>query len=51
MLQEDDRVIETCRIVLNAIIQILDLLNNIYICVCVCVCVCACARVGVCNEV
>ena len=46
MLPEDDRVIETCRSVLSVLIQILDFLNNIYMCVCVCVCVCAC--VGVC---
>ena len=44
MLPKDDRVIETCRSVLN----ILDFLNNIYIYrfVCVCVCVCVCAFVG-----
>ena len=47
MLPEDDHVIKTCRSVLNVLMQILDFLNNIYICVCVCVCVCAC--VGVCN--
>ena len=42
MLPEDDRVIETCRSVLNVLIQILDVLNNIYMLVCVCVCVCWC---------
>jgi len=47
MLPGDDRVIETCRSVLNVFMQILDFLNNIYIYVCVCVCVCVC--VGVCN--
>jgi len=31
MLPEDDRVIETCRCVLNVLMQILDFLNNIYI--------------------
>ena len=31
MLPEDDRVIETCRSVLNVLMYILDLLNNIYI--------------------
>ena len=40
MLPEDDRVIETCRSVLNVSMWILDFLNNIYIYVCVCVCVC-----------
>jgi len=28
MLPEDDRVIETCRSVLNVLMQILDFLNN-----------------------
>jgi len=31
MLPEDDRVIEICRSVLNVLMQILDLLNNIYV--------------------
>ena len=31
MLPEDDRVIETCRSILNVLIQILDFLNYIYI--------------------
>jgi len=31
MLPEDDCVIETCRSVLNVLMQILDFLNNIYI--------------------
>ena len=31
MLPEDDRVIETCRSVLNALMKIVDLLNYIYI--------------------
>ena len=39
MLPEDDRVIETCRSVLNVLIQILDCLNNIYIYMHVLVCV------------
>jgi len=45
MLPEDDRVIETCRSVLNVLMYILDFLNYIYIyiythvCVCVCWCV------------
>jgi len=38
MLPEDDRVIETCRSVLNVLMQILDFLNNIYICACAGVC-------------
>ena len=38
-LPADDRMIKTCRSVLNILMQILDFLNNIYICVCVCVCV------------
>ena len=42
MLPEDDRVIETCRSVLNVLIYVLDFLNNIYIYVCVCVCVLVC---------
>jgi len=37
MLPEDYRVIETCRSVLNVSMQILDLLNNIYMYVLVCV--------------
>jgi len=51
MLPEDDRVIETCRNILNVLMQILDFLNNIYVyaCVGVCVCVCVCVCVGVCN--
>ena len=48
MLHEDDCVIETCRSVLNFVMQILDFLNNIYIYVCVCVCVCVCVHVLVC---
>ena len=49
MLLGDDRVIETCRSVLNVLIQILDFLNNIYnIYMCVCVCVCVCVHVLVC---
>jgi hypothetical protein len=36
MLPEDDRVIETCRRVLNILIQILDFLNNMYVHVLVC---------------
>jgi len=50
MLPEDDRVIETCRSVLNVLMQILYFLNYIniiYMHVLVCVCVCVC--VGVCN--
>jgi len=47
MLSEDDRVTETCRNVLNVLMQILEFLNYIYIyiyiyiyvCVCVCVCI------------
>ena len=31
MIPEDDRVIETCRSVLNVLMLILDLLNNIYV--------------------
>ena len=31
MLAEDDRMIETCRSVLNVLIQISNFLNNIYI--------------------
>ena len=38
MLPEDDRVIETCRSVLNVLIYILDSLNNTYIYACVGVC-------------
>ena len=49
MLPEDDRVIETCRSVLNVLMYILDFLNYIYIYICVCVCVCVCVFVGVCN--
>ena len=50
MLPEDERMIETCRSVLNVLMQILDFLNNvdIYIYVCVCVCVCVCVHVSVC---
>ena len=47
MLHEDDCEIETCRSVLNVLMQILDFLKNIYIYVCVCVCAC----VGVCNWI
>ena len=39
MLPEDDRVIETCRRVLNVLMYILDFLNNIYIYICMCWCV------------
>jgi len=39
MLLEDDRMIETCRSVLNVLILILDFLNNIYIYMHVLVCV------------
>ena len=42
MLPEDDRMIETCRSVLNVLMYGLDFLNNIYIHMCVCVCVCVC---------
>jgi len=38
MLPEDDRVIETCRRVLNVLMYILDFLNYIYIYSCVGVC-------------
>jgi len=31
MLPEDDRVIETCRIFLNVLMQILVFLNSVYI--------------------
>jgi len=48
MLPEDDRVIETCRSVLNVLMYILDFLNNIYIHICMCVCVCVCVHVMVC---
>jgi len=41
MLSEDDRVIETCRNVLNVLMQIVEFLNNIYIYIY--------AFVGVCN--
>jgi len=37
MLPDDDRVIETCRSVLNVLMYILDFLNYIYVCVLVCV--------------
>jgi len=37
MLPEDYGVIETCRSVLNVLMQILHLLNNIYMCICWCV--------------
>jgi len=37
MLPEDDRVIETCRSVLNALMQILDLVSNTYKCICWCI--------------
>ena len=36
MLPEDDRVIETCRSVLSVFMEILDLLNNIYIYIYIC---------------
>ena len=51
MLPDDDRVIETCKSVLNVLMKILDFLNNIYIYIYIyiCVCVCVCACVGVCN--
>jgi len=42
MLPEDDRVIETCRSVLNVLMYIFYLLNYIYIYICVCVCMCWC---------
>ena len=52
MLPEDDRVIETCRGVLNVLMQTLDFLNNIYIYIYIyiyiCVCVCVCVHVLVC---
>jgi hypothetical protein len=48
MLPEDDRTIETCRGILNVLMQTLDFLNNIYIYICVCVCVCVCVHVLVC---
>jgi len=38
MISEDDRVIETCRSVLNVLMWILDFLNNIYIYMHVLVC-------------
>jgi len=41
MIPEDDRVIETCRSVLNVLMLILDFLNNIYVCECG----------GVCNKI
>jgi len=31
MLPQDDRVIESCRSVLNVLMWILDFLNNIYV--------------------
>ena len=37
MLPEDDHVIETCRRVLNVLMQIVDFLNNIHICMRWCV--------------
>jgi len=37
MLHEDDRVFETRRSVLSVLMQILGLLNNIYMCICWCV--------------
>jgi len=48
VLPEDDRVIETCRSILNVLMQILDFLNYIYIYIYVCVCVCVCVCVLVC---
>ena len=59
MLPEDDRVIETCRSVLNVLMLIIYFLNNIDMCTCwcvcvhvlVCVCVCACVGVCVCVHV
>ena len=50
MLPEDDRVIETCRSVLNVLMYSLDFLNNIYIYMCVCVCVCARASACACVR-
>jgi len=41
MLPEDDHVNETCRSVLNVLVQIIDFLY-IYTHTCVCVCVCVC---------
>jgi len=38
MLPEDNRVIETCRSILNVLMYILDFLNKIYIYVHVLVC-------------
>jgi len=35
MLPEDDRVIETCRSILNVLIEILDFLNNMYVYICI----------------
>jgi len=40
VVPEDDRVIETCRSVLNVLMQILDFLNYIYIYIYACVGVC-----------
>jgi len=39
MPSEDDRVIKTCRSILNVLMWILDFLNNIYVYVHVLVCV------------
>ena len=36
MLSADDRVIETCKSVLNVLMQILEFLNIIYIYICIC---------------
>ena len=38
MLPEDDRVIETCRSVLNLLMKNFRLLKKIYMCACVGVC-------------
>ena len=38
MLPEDDRVIETCRSVLNVLMTILDFLNYIYMYIYICMC-------------
>jgi hypothetical protein len=48
MLPEDDRVIETCSSVLSVLMQIVDFLDNTYMCMCWCVCVCVCVHVLVC---
>jgi len=50
MLPEDDRVIESCRRVLNVLMYILDFLTDIYIYIYIymCVCVFVCVHVLVC---